>query len=91
VARGAKVKNSLLEVGVNGKPGIAVPLLNAGELLLHRVTEDVAVREHELELRGFEPLTSSMPSTAGLCGGPALSLATGHARPLLIATLRGDW
>jgi hypothetical protein len=27
-----------------------------------------------VELRGLEPLTSSMPSTVDLCGGPALSL-----------------
>jgi hypothetical protein len=26
-----------------------------------------------VELRGLEPLTSSMPSTVDLCGGPALS------------------
>ena len=30
-----------------------------------------------MELRGLEPLTSSMPSTVGLCGGPALRLASG--------------
>ena len=28
-----------------------------------------------MELRGLEPLTSSMPSTVGLCGGAALRLA----------------
>jgi hypothetical protein len=28
--------------------------------------------ERPVELRGLEPLTSSMPSKVGLCGGPAL-------------------
>jgi len=31
-----------------------------------------------VELRGLEPLTSSMPSTIGLRGGKALRLAIGH-------------
>jgi hypothetical protein len=31
-----------------------------------------------VELRGLEPLTSSMPSTIGLRGGRALRLAIGH-------------
>jgi hypothetical protein len=43
-----------------------------------------------VELRGLEPLTSSMPSTVGLCGGPALRLAIGHPRPPLTATVRAD-
>jgi hypothetical protein len=44
-----------------------------------------------VELRGLEPLTSSMPSTVGLCGGPALRLAIGHPHPPLAATVRADW
>ena len=36
-------------------------------------------------------LTSSMPSTDGLCGGPVLRLATGDPRPPLTATVRADW
>ena len=44
-----------------------------------------------VELRGLEPLTSSMPSTVGLCGGPASTLAIGHARPLLTPIVRADW
>jgi hypothetical protein len=44
-----------------------------------------------VELRGLEPLTSSMPSTVGLCGGPALRQAIGHPRPPLTATVRADW
>ncbi|MGH3339661.1 MAG: hypothetical protein ACRDPL_12640, partial [Propionibacteriaceae bacterium] len=35
--------------------------------------------------------TSSMPSTVGLCSGPALRLAIGHPRPPLTATMRADW
>ena len=44
-----------------------------------------------VELKGLEPVTSSMPSTVGLCGGPALRLAIGHPRPPLTTTVRADW
>jgi hypothetical protein len=44
-----------------------------------------------VELRGLEPLTSSMPSTVGLYGGLALRLAIGHPRPPLTAIVRADW
>jgi hypothetical protein len=44
-----------------------------------------------VELRGLEPLTSSMPSTVGLCGAPALTLTIGLPRAPLTATVRADW
>jgi hypothetical protein len=44
-----------------------------------------------VELRGLEPLTSSMPSTVGLCGGWAVRLAIGHPSPALTAIERADW
>ena len=44
-----------------------------------------------VELKGLEPLTSSMPSTVGLCGGPALRLAIDHPCPPWTVTVRADW
>jgi hypothetical protein len=44
-----------------------------------------------VELRGLEPLTSSMPSTVGRCDGPALSVSIGHPGPPLTPTVRADW
>ena len=45
-----------------------------------------AARFGSLVLPSTSPLTASMPSTIGLCGGPALRLAIGHPRPPLTAT-----
>jgi hypothetical protein len=56
-----------------------------------RMRFDADQEKEWVELRGLEPLTASMPSTVGLCSGPALRLAIGHPRPPLTATMRADW
>jgi site-specific DNA recombinase len=66
--------------------------ISAGAILLERIARgEGSSKAAMVELRGLEPLTSSMPSTVGLCGGPALRLAIGHARSPLTTTMRADW
>jgi hypothetical protein len=76
----------------NGAHWDAAGGMSTGAALLQRIARGEGLsKAATVELRGLEPLTSSMPSTVGLCGGPALRLAIGHPRPRLTVTVRADW